>query len=545
MPHEAWTAGRVINALRHRSLLSGLVVVLLLAGALSTAVGTAFGLASFRDVGYPDSATLLRIGQFIRSGCIYPDINRPPYQVTVYGPLTYVLLAVPYRLAQAAGISPQVLVRIGIVGALCLCVWLIFLISRRLYNSRLIAWLCVLFAVSALPLASWSTQIRGDFLALAFSLSSVYLFLLTNGRPRVMGAAICAGIALLVKQSFFAAPIAIVSWLIYRRRFKEAAFWAAGVALTVVGGYASAWWREPLMLQHIAALRHPILEFRGALGVLWEAVSQPVVPFAAIGGLLVLWKRSSERLLLFIYWVVAWLVAILTIPQVGGDINYFWEPLVASAALAGPGLCELQRKANRTPIVVTAILLILLLRAFVPMLRQEFGFLRATYQDVSDYQVRRTKWESFVSAVSGRRLLSTYPDVTIHSINPEIPDPYLNSSFGLRGGWNSAPVVAQMNAGMFDLIVIGKGEAEARKGDGYRGIRDWDDGMWGALKGNYGLACVFEDMEVWLPRRGSGDILPRLLGIGCLAADSDFARHLLTTRAPALLKGTMSPVRKD
>jgi hypothetical protein len=174
---EVRTPGRVIDALRRKSLLSGSVVAFLLAGALCTAVGTALGLVNFRDVGYPDSATLLRIGDVIGSGHIYPDNDRPPYLVTIYGPLTYILLAIPYKLAQAAGIAPAVLVRLGIVGALCLGLLLIFLISRWLYGSRSVAWLCVLFALSALPLAEWTTQIRGDFLALTWSLLSVYWFL--------------------------------------------------------------------------------------------------------------------------------------------------------------------------------------------------------------------------------------------------------------------------------------------------------------------------------------------------------------------------------
>jgi hypothetical protein len=203
---------------------------------------------------------------------------------------------------------------------------------------------------------------------------------------------------------------------------------------------------------------------------------------------------------------------------VGGAINYFFEPLVASAVLAGPGLCELQRKANRTPILVTAVLFVLLLRAFLPMLGGELAYLRKSYANVADYQVRKTKWESFVSTVSGRRLLSTYPDVTVLSTTPEIPDPFLNSTLERRDQWNSAPVVAEINAGVYDLIVIAKGEAEAHKGvDGYRGIRFWDDGMWRALKRTYALACVSQDMEIWLPNRGSGKIPPRLSGIGCMA----------------------------
>lgn len=114
--------------------------------------------------------------------------------------------------------------------------------------------------------------------------------------------------------------------------------------------------------------------------------------------------------------------------------------------------------------------------------------------------------------------MSTYPDVTVHSMTPEIPDPYMNSELELRGQWKSGPVVAQINAGMYELIVIKEGEAEAHEGDGYRGVRKWDAGMWAAFKRTYGLACVFEGMEVWLPNRGSGEILPTLSRIGCLAA---------------------------
>ena len=511
---DGWTPGRIYGALRRQPLLTGSVVVLLLAGAFSIAVGSALGLANFEDVGYPDSATLLRLKDFVHSGYIYPDINRPPYLVTLYGPLTYVILGIPYRLAQVAGVTPQLFVRLSIIGAICLDVLLIFLIVRRLHGPRPVAWLCALFAVSAFPMASWTTQIRGDFLALGLSLLSVYLFLFTNGRSRAVGGAICAGIALLFKQTFLAAPVAIIGWLIYKRRFKEAVYWATGCALTVVLGYAIAWWREPLMLQHITAIGRPTLEYRGAVSILWNALSQPVVPFAAIGGFLALRKRTPEGLLVLIYCVVAWLAAILTIPQVGGNINYFWEPLLASAVLAGPGLCELQRKASRTPILVTAMLFILLARSFIPVLRQDLVYVRNAYRYVSDYQLHKARWESLMSVVSGRRLLSTIPALTSQSTIPEMPDPFLNSVLERQGRWSARPVVARIDAGVYDLIVIGKGEAE--DADGYRGVPIWGDGMWKAIKSAYALACVFENKEVWLPRNSSGEFFLKLSAIGCL-----------------------------
>ncbi len=524
MRSESGTAGTRFGQGSARSPLVALVSALLLVGALCVAVGTVLGLIYFRDVGYPDSATLLKVEEFVRSGRLYPDFNRPPYQVTMYGPLTYVLLAVPYRLAQVTGLTPQLLVRLAIAGAVCLCAFVAFLISRRLHNSRAVAWLSVLFFLSIFPLALWTTQMRGDFLALSFSLLGVYWFLVANGRqPQATGAAICAGMALLVKQTFVAAPIAVFGWLIFRRRYKDAALWAMGVALTVAGGYTIAWWREPLMLRHMAALRHLVFEYREASGVFREGVSQPVVAFAVIGALVVLYKRTPERMLLLTYCVVAWLLAILTIPQVGGNINYFWEPLVLSAILAGPGLCELQQRANRFPRAVTPILGGLLVLLFVPVLGREsrylkksHAYLRKSDAHVSDFQVRRMKWRAFVSAVAGHRLLSTFPDVTLLSKSPEIPDPYLNSVLERGGGWSFQPVVKQMNAAQYDLIVVAKGQAGDYKVGNFRGVREWDYDMWGALKKNYGLACEFEGMELWLPNHGAGEINPGLSRIGCL-----------------------------
>jgi Dolichyl-phosphate-mannose-protein mannosyltransferase len=521
-----WTAERLLEILFQWPLLTGAVVAFLMFCAFLTALGIGLGVANFRDTGYPDSSDLLRIREVIQTGHFYPDGDRPPYMVSLYGPLTYLVLGVPYRLAQAAGVTPQMLVRLGVLAAFSLCVWLVYLIGKRLYGSRIIAWFCVLFAVSALPLAQWTTEIRGDFLGLAVALLSVYWFLRNDGRSPTLGAAICAGLAPLCKQTFLAVPLAVFSWLVFRRRFKNAASWAVTVGLTVGVGYAIVWWREPLMLKSIAALRHPVLEYPHALAIFMDALSQPVTPFAVIGALFILQNRAYDRLLLLFYCGVAWLMAILIIPQAGGAINYFWESLFASSVLAGSGLYELQRKANQTSPLVKAMILVLLLSSFVPMLRERLAYLSVCVTNVRHYQAKKARWESLASVVAGRRLLSTLPDVTILSSSPEMPDPYLNGTLELRGGWKSAPIAAQIDAGVYDLIITKHDEADKHQDD-YRGVRKWSDSMWDALKRTYTPACVFkddkyaaqhpsdEDEDVWLPRR-AGEILPRLVAAGCV-----------------------------
>jgi hypothetical protein len=321
-------------------------------------------------------------------------------------------------------------------------------------------------------------------------------------------------------------PIGVIAWLIYRRRYKEAALWAVTVALTVGCVYGIEGWREPLMFKTAAVLRHPVLEYSRGFAILLDAIGQPVVPFAAMGALLAIKKRTPDTLLLLCYCTAAWLMAILIDPQAGGTVNYFWESLVVSAVLAGPGLLALQSTVSRTSTLVKAMVLVLLLWAFVPMLREELAYLNLCRTNITEYHARKARWEDFASTISGRRLLSTSSDIALLSSTPEMVDPFLNATLELRGGFNSAPIAAQINAGAYDLIVIKDGEAVNHQND-YRGIRMWSEGMWRALQNTYAPACVFRDdnyvqkfgaegaEEVWLPRQDSHAILPNLLAIGC------------------------------
>lgn len=77
------------------------------------------------------------------------------------------------------------------------------------------------------------------------------------------------------------------------------------------------------MLNHLAAIRQPVMEYREGLGFVLHALVQPVAPFAALGGFSVLRQRAAERLLFPIYCFAAWIVAVITLPQVGSNINYF------------------------------------------------------------------------------------------------------------------------------------------------------------------------------------------------------------------------------
>ena len=484
--------------------LTASVVGVLLICVIAVVTATLLSVGRLDDVGYPDSSTLLIVREFVRTGHMYLGVHSPPYLVTLYGPLTYAFLSLPYRVAGAVGVSPMVAVRLTLVGGVLLCLAMVFVLSRRLSGRSSVAWLCVLFALSTPALAAWTTQVRPDFLGLGLALLCLYLFLRPDARRLSLAAIASASLALLIKQTYVAAPAAIFLYLLYRRRWRAAAFWSVGVAVVVAGGYLLTLWREPMMLEHLAALRDPLFEVRGALVIILGAIAVPVVPFAVIGGVAEFRSGGDAGRLLVLYCVMAWLVALATILQVGGNINYFWEPLFASAVLAGPGLRVMQRQLGRAQAVAGGLALALL---FALTLTQDLAVFQGSYFQWRDRTRSRANWELLTSVVSGKRLLSTMPAITLLSASPEMPDPYLNAVLERQGRWSSAPVVAELEAARYDLI-IETGQYDllvSGGGDWFRGIAMWSDEMRAALMRAYEPVCSFEGLGLWLPRHRPRD----------------------------------------
>jgi len=504
-----------------RSAIAVVVWTVLVTGLLSTCLGTALGLVQFRDVGYPDSAALLRIADAAHGHALYPPLGQPPYLATLYGPLFYFLLAIPFRLAEAVGANPAVAVRAVIAGAFCGCLGLISLLSWRLSGSRRVALVSALVAGAIVPIGGWTTQIRADFPALLPALAAICLWLPgSGGAPRRGAAALAVGLALLIKQTFVAAPIAIVCWLLYRRRYLEAGRWAASVMAIVGVGYGITWWREPLMLSHVRAVGQPLLDYRGALRITIIAVSQFAVPFAIVR-LLAMRSAPDRRVALpLAYCAVAWLIALCTIPQVGGNVNYFWEPLFASAVLAGPAIVATARLDARTPSTVAATLCVLLLWAFLPVIRDNGASIHGTIARAREYPARRSRWLAFVAIIARHHVLSTRSDVTVSGIDPEVPDPFESTVLDRRGAWSFGPVIAELASGRIDAVVIGAGESDAGTGV-YRGIRSWSAGMWTALAGHYMPICTLDGDEVWVPRDRPSPLGGELISIGCVPIGVD------------------------
>ena len=494
-------------------IVEGTMGFLLVVGLFVTVVTTIANLVHFRDVGYPESATLLRVQEFLSTGQLYPDFNRPPYLVTLYGPLYYALLGGVYTIAQMVASDPRTVVRLAIIASFSICVLTTFRIGQRLYPEGSFAFVSLLFAISIAPLSSWTTQIRGDLPALALSLSSFYICLTATTNRRRLVAAICAGLALLVKQTSIAVPCAVLIWHFWRHEFSEGLLWIAVVIGTVFCGYAVACLREPFLLEHFAALGSPFLEFSGALRLIGESLSQPQSVFGLFGVFLVTRQRDSNKLLLGCYWLVSWLAAMVAILQVGGNSNYFWEPLLVSAIGAGPGLVWVVRNVNRGPTFLRVFVALALIYVFFPVLKAQIIQLSVSYGRLKAHDHAQAEWNLLLSRISGHRILSTFPDITIQSRIPEVPDPFLNNLLAQRGKWDFMPILREIRSSNYDLVVVGSELASG--GSFHRGVGIWPPAIWQALRRNYVQACVLQNMQVWLPRNNSSNLLNVLSTIDC------------------------------
>jgi hypothetical protein len=463
---------------------------------------------NYSDVGYPDSAVTLRIAEYVHTGRLYLDINQPPYYPTLYSPLGYVMLSVPYRLAVRHSYSPDKALRLAGLGFFLGSVALVFLIAQRMGVPINIALLGALFATSGPQLREWPMQVRPDMLALSFALLGIWLCLGSERRWQLALAAVCGGLAFLCKQTYVAMPAAVFLWFLFQRRFQAALVWATGVAFIVMTGYGFFIFREPLAWQHFAALSRPILEYHEGLLITLGALSEAKVLFFFFGAYFAWRHRHGKVPLILLYGLIALFTGVLAIPQVGGGIYYFLEFWAVSAALAALGLVELNRHLRRTPVIITALVIVLLLYFFAPKLRSDMGSLRATYLTTRDYAQRRAQWERFHSVLAGRRLLAFEPSIGLWSRMPEIPDPYLNAVLEQSGTWSSAPIVRNIEGGVYEAII----DTDV---DVYRGVKTLLS-VHAAIKQHYLPACNFEDYTVWLPPHGSSDLYDHLVQAGCV-----------------------------
>jgi hypothetical protein len=258
---------------------------------------------------------------------------------------------------------------------------------------------------------------------------------------------------------------------------------------------------------------HPIYDFKGGIALGAQGLWNGAMLFALLGTLAASEKSWGTELLLLLYCLLTWIIALTTIFQAGGSTNYFLEPLTASSVLAALTLHNVETAAAKASRVILILGAVGLLGFFFPLLQADLKLLEDSRFRILHYAAFRNDWKSFIDSVTGRPLLSSYPDVTIYSKTPQVPDTLLNTELAQRGVWSWNPILARINRHDYELLAM---YPYFLRGSGqYRGIQYWNSAVFEAIQRNYELAGLCAGMEIWTPRNAGPQSWKYLRTEGC------------------------------
>jgi hypothetical protein len=346
------------------------VGVLVACSSVLLLMRAALRVTSTSDVVYPEGSVVYSVLALVDGrDAFYRDFTRPPYEVTQYTPLYYLLTAGLTRAFGGGVQTAYVCGRLLTLLATVMCLGLAVRLGRRSGVSA--AWAAggVLLTTTLPALSPWAYACRPDLLGLAFSLAGLTCFL---ARPTPRGRVLACGLfflALFTKQTFIAAPLAVIASLLRRRAYRSAGQIIAiltlltGSAFVLMDGMTAGRFFQNIVTANLTPMQ-------------WEWMRRFVLQYFVYDGALVLlfalmgvsvWRRrpgpESRTLaqeVLVAYLLTAVAVAIGTSGKLGAGANYFIEPVVAAAMVAGRGLRYWAAAARRFPAISWVLVLILL-----------------------------------------------------------------------------------------------------------------------------------------------------------------------------------------
>jgi hypothetical protein len=473
--------------------LLGMLLALCLLGSALSAHRQVQWLFHQGDNSYPESA-VVQVGLWAeQTGRLYPAIAVAPFTPAPYGPLLYLSVAAVARLSSSDYAGVVVLLRaimFSVLLGLCLVV---YLCSRRTQTRALFALIAATLLLAQSQFFPWSVTVRADVPAILFSVLALLFVLKDDSATTAFAVAAGASVAfaLLFKHTFVAAPAAICVWLLWRRDYIRLVTVLVTAFVTVGGLIGWLMARGEPVLRELFILAHPPMSLRSEVGLIKDSFrTDPgqwaVLALALIGLRAAQRKREPGPVLVALYFVLALAVALLTLMQPGGDLNYLLEPMVAGVLLVPLGLSELVDNWLATPNVVRAFVLLML------------GALLITGVDRWREIPPPRSTSAFASLFNHNRVLTTSPYLAVHSREPQVLDPYLNTILEATGRWSPDALLRAIRNEDYDYIVMYLKDGTVTA---YRGYPFFSNSIQHEIKAHYEPFCAFEgDVSVLIPR---------------------------------------------
>ena len=435
-----------------------------------------------------DQALRLVAGQSIYRA----DLSAPPYTISNYPPV-YVGLLSPgvawFGPAATFTYGRLLSVLASWTSALCLVY-----IVRTLTRNTIAGWLTGVVFLAFPYVVIWSSLVRIDLVALAFSLAGLSLVIRQPvSRPRLMAAALLLVAAIFTRQSYaLAAPLAAFSWLATKNRRQ-----AIGIA-TCVAGLSLALYLVLNALTdggfYLHTVTSNINQFSTERVVyhgkrLWQAATIPVL---VAGASLFLLPRWNPAWPLVVPYLVGATISAATIGKIGSNINYLLELCAALSVAAGVTVATIQSQYKSK--TLTAILTCSLALSLAPLMQvtvHDFGgYLEARRALTSEIN----RLTEIVAAEPGLVLADEYMSLLTRQGRSLEFQPFEITQLARAGIWDQGPLLKRIADRQFSLILLL---------DSPSSIDDrWTQEMVKAIQQSYDLVDTIAGNRVYRPNSG-------------------------------------------
>ena len=447
---------------------------------------------------YPEAAGVLSSLRWSQGHSLYQDYRQPPYLITPFPPVWYGILRAGAKLGFSdltrLTLFGRIMSLVGLLGML----YIGYLYNRRLGFPRLLCLLTPLLYLAFPLLLPWAFTARPDLLALWFGVISLFLVGFRIDSFSIATAGVIAALAFLTRHNAVSVPVAVVLWLLWRRRWKHAiafsATWWLVIAATVVAFQMTTHGAFLLNLSGATFGTFAVSYIRDVIG---RVLSTPgngfaVVLFAfGLFGFVQSWKEEDQRVrLISLYLIISLGMAVWGSAARGAAVNHYMEPALAMAMLVPLGMVQLQRVWTKdSPLAVFAMVLVLVfLLPSVDMQRSYFS------------HNKPDNLQALTRLVENRPVFTDVPYLAARTSNLELLEPasLLNTEMARgRTSWSSSAIADALDHKKYELVVLGfPADAPYDPAALYPRYVHLDSAVRSAIVGNYRLCFQVDTSDV-------------------------------------------------
>lgn len=444
---------------------------------------------------YGESPLLNQIVLLARGQSIYPaDWTRYPFVLTEHPPVYLALMAAFFQVTNPSFVAGRV---VSLLAA-ALCAGLVAFIVRRLTRDPLAAIVAAGLWLAAPYVLYWSALARVDLVALALSLAGMAVAVRwPHARWSPLIGAFCMMAAVYTRQTYLlAGPLAVAGWYLAHGQRRGFVVFTSALAVGVLAIFAALnlATQNGFFLNTVASNVQSFSLQRLSLLVLRTGlIYAPLLAIACT----VLWharQDDSQATALLGLYLAGALVSSWTAGRAGAGENYFLELTAALSLIGGFALGRWRRSMPAPGLRALYMALLSVQVVFFLVLGQPH--VKAIAQRV-ELRSELAQLQAQVAQEQGPILADEQLGLLTLAGKEVLLRPFHFSQLARQGRWDQAPVLADIRAQRFAMILISDqpplySEALARD--------RWTPEMWEAIQSSYRPAGVLAGTMILRPR---------------------------------------------